>query len=822
MASEGEDTDPGAVATDNREQADRQASSGAGSVELGRTTIQPEGANTFPQDEAPLTNKPRALGNRSPLLVEFPDITTALQSVEKIATSSIGTVFRCTAAQFERAVAVKVFDPDLTLDAASKKRFLEETARASQLNATNLASFYDSGITNSGHPYVIMDFIDGVTLANVLRQQGNFDQNRVISIAIQICDALRALQGRRLMHRDLKPANVMIARDFENNDFAKVIDYCIVQPLPRGAADAEKLNLSGDIYGTPAYMSPESWKGEAVDIRSDIYSLGCMMFEMLNGNPPFVGANSVEIAHKHINERPQLGLLGPNNVQISPALQTIVLKCLEKDAAKRFTGPDALKEALLQPEQLAAFQESGQTAQAVNLTASVIVPVVALLVLATAAAWVLPHLIPKKFPVPHLVAFPQEKDKQWQRAYLSGKESYDERKYEEAEAYWKDSLDAASSFGHLDRRWQLTAEALANLYLYDLFEPAKAEPLYKKLYDAVQQQQPGNKDVIARALDNLANSYWRQRKFEAAIDCYKQECEAAVAKPHDLAAALGNLGNAYRDSGDFKDAISTQQRAINAATKSGEANSAFMAMLRASLASAYVAVHDYSKADSLEREAIKLTQDNKDRNFNENIATRTYELGRTLTAEGSYAESEKLLKEALEKAKRLGNDNPLAAACEQALAICYLKQNKLPEAENFNELAMTSAKRSRGTTTATLAVITDDKAQILQKQKRYSEAEKEYAEAIDLLKRLKSEKDSLAEVYGHLGDCYAEQGKDKFATNAYDRSIWTTDDQKFPDYATKADVLRRYADLEFGKGNVKKANSLRAQRNAALKHLEEL
>ncbi len=237
----------------------------------------------------------------------------------------------------DRPVAIKVLVPDLAPDATFVERFRREAQAAAGLNHHNVVSVYDFG-QDDGAYYIVMEYVDGPTLRDIIRSEGPMAPTRVIEVGSEIAAGLAAAHQRDLLHRDMKPANVLMTASGN----VKVADFGIA----RAAHSArEGLTMPGAVVGTATYLSPEQAMGEALDQRSDVYSLGMVLYEMLAGRAPFSGDTPVAVAYKQVNEVPPPP--STYNPDVPPSLDAIVMRALAKTPGKRQQSAEALRAELL-------------------------------------------------------------------------------------------------------------------------------------------------------------------------------------------------------------------------------------------------------------------------------------------------------------------------------------------------------------------------------------------------------------------------------------------------------------------------------------------
>jgi beta-lactam-binding protein with PASTA domain/predicted Ser/Thr protein kinase len=243
--------------------------------------------------------------------------------------------------RLHRDVAVKVLRADLARDPSFYLRFRREAQNAAALNHPAIVAVYDTGEAETAAgplPYIVMEYVNGVTLRDIVHTDGPMPPRRAIETIADACQALNFSHQHGIIHRDVKPANIMIS----NTGAVKVMDFGISRAL---ADSGNSVTQTAAVIGTAQYLSPEQARGESVDARSDVYSLGCVLYEILTGEPPFVGDSPVAVAYQHVREDP----VSPSQRHegISPELDAVVLKALSKNPDNRYQTAAEMREDLV-------------------------------------------------------------------------------------------------------------------------------------------------------------------------------------------------------------------------------------------------------------------------------------------------------------------------------------------------------------------------------------------------------------------------------------------------------------------------------------------
>jgi len=351
---------------------------------------------TFPEYDCPLPKLPAET-----LLMPVRELATGsifagrYQVIEELGKGGMGRVYKVFDTDVKEKVALKLLRPEIAADNETIERFSNELKLARKIRHKNVCGMFDLGKAE-GALYLTMEFVSGEDLKRLIRRMGQFPTGKAVSIAAQISEGLSAAHHLGIVHRDLKTSNIMV--DEEGN--ARIMDFGIARALKE-----KGITGAGVIIGTPEYMSPEQVEGKDVDQRSDIYSLGIILYEMLAGRVPFEGETPLSIAHKHKYEPPA----DPRklNAQVPEDLSRLILRCLEKDKGKRYQTAEELwadlekiEQGLPTTERIVAEKKpftSREITVKFNLK-KLAIPLFAVVVLAAAAVILWKFLPHKKAP----------------------------------------------------------------------------------------------------------------------------------------------------------------------------------------------------------------------------------------------------------------------------------------------------------------------------------------------------------------------------------------------------------------------------------------
>lgn len=265
-----------------------------------------------------------------------------------IAQGGMGVVYRCRHRMIDKAVAVKILRPDLAADREVTERFMMEARAASSVGNRHIIDVTDFGELPDGATYLVMEYLEGTSLAGRIKQEPPVSLTEILDIGSQVALGLHAAHEAGIVHRDLKPDNIFLCREPAGGYFVKILDFGIAKV----ASSQNKVTRAGKIFGTPHYMAPEQGSGVEVDRRTDVYSLGVMLYELACAEVPFDAENPLGILTQHMyvapvppNER------APDSRRVPVGLEAIILKCLSKNPDHRYSSMQALYDDLQRVEQ---------------------------------------------------------------------------------------------------------------------------------------------------------------------------------------------------------------------------------------------------------------------------------------------------------------------------------------------------------------------------------------------------------------------------------------------------------------------------------------
>jgi serine/threonine protein kinase len=293
---------------------------------------------------------PKALGAGNEAVLNRANLAgTALAAkyefLEVLGEGGLGLVFKARHAQMGKLVAVKMLQAD-TSGELFQARFEREAKALCRLDHQNIVSVFDFGVTEYRQPYMVIEHIEGKDLDTILETEEFIPLDAGLEIMAQVCDGLAHAHEMGILHRDMKPGNIMLKKVSGKSPIPKILDFGLAKLKDPESQDQIALTQTGQVFGSPPYMSPEQIRGRQLDERSDIYSVGCMLYEIFTGCPPFVADQAVKLMLMHLESAPESMRKVRPDLNFPEELDRIVLTTLAKDPAKRFPSMNDLRDAL--------------------------------------------------------------------------------------------------------------------------------------------------------------------------------------------------------------------------------------------------------------------------------------------------------------------------------------------------------------------------------------------------------------------------------------------------------------------------------------------
>jgi|GEM_PF-1645060 len=451
-----------------------------------------------------------------------------------IGKGGMGAVYKAEHQTLQKPVAIKVLQQSLATNESAKQRFFIEAKAASQLNHPHLACVHDYGVCPDGSPYLVMDYVAGQSLSQILKSEDKLAPDRALKLFIQICEGLSAAHKNGVIHRDLKPSNIVI-EGTPDNESVKIIDFGIAKITAGSETPQVDVTRTGEIVGTPMYMSPEQLLGHKVDGRTDMYSLGCIMYETLSGKPPFMGESAMEMAMKHIHDAAPTIEASPGTTHIASA----IARCLQKDPTDRYESMDEVTNSL---KGIAYGARRPVSLRQKHFRRGTLIATAAILVVLFGVV-----MVANFTKTPGL--------DEWDMYMTAGEKAFHQGHFTEAESMFVEADKKASIFPPNDRRRYVALHRKSDVKLYNLNKAGETEPAFKQLVN-VFEHKISDPEMLAEVSADLAQVYWDQRKYtEGEVLFHK----AIAISDHnndkaEYARHLQNYGNKLMESERYAEA----------------------------------------------------------------------------------------------------------------------------------------------------------------------------------------------------------------------------------------------------------------------------
>ncbi len=466
----------------------------------------------------------------------------------------------------DRSVAIRLLT---ATDIQSVKRFQVEAKVASSLNHPNIITVLDFGVSN-GRPYLVTDYLEGKTLAELLKAHGKLPVDRALDIFTQVCDAVTYAHKQDMLVRCLKPSQIFVFDTPEVRDFVKLVEFGISEKLLEDGEEVKNLANTGVVNGDPHYLSPESCLSVKLDAKSDVFTVGCLMYETLVGRPPSEGKSAHEVMHRQLTKVPQAVREASGALEIPEAVERIVMRAIEKDPDQRYPSMEAMWTDIevckhgANQLRLSLKKKSDKPKTDPAVTKKRVMRVLGLsisLFLGVALGIAIEPFKESVLPPPKTA--PDRAS--WQDLNRQGEEAFHRGDYKEAEAQFGQALARAGGFEPDDARLAETLNNLGNLYFnLDLYP--EAENAIKRAL-AIREKAGGPDGLlVADSLNDLGMIYLTEGKMNDAKPLIERALaireKGLKADDEDIASSLQNMASLYHKEGKLKESMAALKRAL--------------------------------------------------------------------------------------------------------------------------------------------------------------------------------------------------------------------------------------------------------------------
>jgi serine/threonine protein kinase len=620
--------------------------------------------------------------------------------VELIGEGNMSTVYRAEEQSTRKVIALKFIHRNITASVINPKRLEQQAKSLIALNHEHISNFYDIYLSPGHEVFLFCDYLPCETLEEVLSKCGHITFERAVNIFAQACDGIAYAHKQKILHRDIKPSNICLINDQFNADEVKVVDFGIMRLIldeSEETKSSQYITHTREIFGSVLYMSPEQCAGKKLDARSDIYSLGCVMYEAINGKPPFVGKNVMETAYKHMNDTPAPLNAPPANSQLFERYQAVVMRTLRKDPDDRYQSMANLRsdlEILMRASESDWQGNSFATRRAKILTGRKLIAsrfpwglvasiIFGCLLLGMLAIWIVSLL--GETDLEDYAKF--DNNLLWVESNSKAKNLPDDFSVQRSDML--ESLDiVANSKTKFSKEYAEKLHDLCTLY----FKAGQYGDALEKLKELIDlQNKLPDTGSIAESDARLAVCYFWQSEFDQAaatsLDTLKYCKRTNKQELWAEAKALSILGDVYTRKGDHEKAKETYLKLYGFCDHLKLKMPGDFAHTSAMLADAYRRLGKFPEAQEYYRNSMDWWQ-NYVSHQDIVLAKMLYGLGLVLEGEHRYKDAQERFKRAMPLAiNAAGVRSPLVGAIKKETSEClfhtdfwlWLKQKIKPE-----------------------------------------------------------------------------------------------------------------------------------------------
>jgi eukaryotic-like serine/threonine-protein kinase len=711
----------------------------------------------FPDDHTVCPSDGSELSQRKETQLVGTRIAEHYKIMSLIGMGGMSAVYKAKHELLEKIVAIKLLHQHLVSQVGTLKRFQQEAKAISHLSHPNIVGVHEFGLLNEGQAYLIMDYLEGESLSDRLRNAGPMSCDQAVQVYVQICAALEHAHEKGIIHRDLKPSNVMLVRKDGSDDYVKLVDFGIAKLMPHAELEGQRLTQTGEVFGSPVYMSPEQCMGQPLDVRSDIYSMGCVMYETLAGQPPYIGQNIMETMYMRLSEKPPPFV---PELRVPPQLEEIIMVTLSQEPGDRYQTMKDLREelhlAMAAPGKrtwtlIPSMRRTVRTKNLLKKKRSVRDEIV----WATAAVAISTSALIIWGETTHLWPWQSKQvnpETNWRKHQLAAQKLFDQGNYAESERAYKLAVSEAEKFGEHDRRFQNTLMKLAKVYQVEGKEEEFKQASSR--LDAVEEQN-GESDTAANDDGNL--SEMADLTLTLAPKVVQKDKWPEYQKLTDKLTKLATL---CQEKQNYKKAEQLMEKALDIEIAALGTDSPNTARTMVSMADLYMEVGKFGDAQLLYERALQSREKSLGANHPE-VAATLCRLAIVFEQEGKYDKSEEYFKKAITLYESAyGTSDPQLASALDGLGGLYRMQSKFSQAEELFIRALNIYEKTQGKNHETVGIACNNLAGLYFARGQYDKAEPMYRRSLAIYEKLYGAEDpTVATILNNLAAVFFKENK---------------------------------------------------------------